>query len=275
MNNRALQARTLGLGASIVLLALAGAAVPSAQQPAADDWCRDESWGRDRATFCEVREFTVAATSGALAVRGTNGGIRVDGEARNDVHILAKVVASADSDARAREIAASIQLTPDLERVEADGPRGLRDREGWSVSYRLLVPRALNLSLQTTNGGISIRDVESKVEFRTTNGGVKLASVGGDVRGRTTNGGVDVDLDGPAWNGEGLDVETTNGGVKLAIPDQYSARLEASTSNGGMNIDVPGASHDRRARDVSVQIGSGGAPIRVRTRNGGLRVVRK
>ncbi len=33
--------------------------------------------------------------------------------------------------------------------------------------------------------------------------------VEGNVRGRTTNGGVDVELDGPSWQGEGLDVETT------------------------------------------------------------------
>jgi hypothetical protein len=99
--------------------------------------------------------------------------------------------------------------------------------------------------------------------------------MGGDVRGQTTNGGIDVDLDGPSWNGEGLDVETSNGGIKIAIPEHYSARLEASTDNGGLNIDYPGAPRDRRDRDVSVQLGSGGAPIRMRTNNGGVRVTRK
>jgi hypothetical protein len=31
----------------------------------------------------------------------------------------------------------------------------------------------------------------------------------------------------------------------------------------------------RRTRDVSVRLGAGGAPIRVRTSNGGVRVTRK
>ncbi len=73
---------------------------------------------------------------------------------------------------------------------------------------------------------------------------MKLTAVNGDVKGQTTNGGVDIDLDGSFWSGEGLDVETTNGGVKLSVPENYSARLEASTNNGGINID--GVNQSRR-----------------------------
>jgi len=261
---------TQGRLGTLALAALLAA--PVAAQQAGDDWCRNENRDNDRAVACVVREFKVAATAGTLAVSGTNGGISVEGEVRGDVRILAKLVATADSDARAREILAAIRLDPTLEQVEATGPR-TQNYEGWSVSYRLSVPRALNLSLRTTNGGITIHDIDSKVEFRTTNGGVKLSSVNGDVKGQTTNGGVDIDLDGTFWSGEGLDVETTNGGVKLSVPENYSARLEASTNNGGINID--GINQSRRNRDVTAQLGSGGAPIRVRTSNGGVRLTRK
>jgi DUF4097 and DUF4098 domain-containing protein YvlB len=262
----------VALGA--IILGLSVAAGAAGRQSSPDDWCNQERSNSDRATFCEVRQFTVPATAGVLAVTGTNGGITVAGEARGDVQVLAKVTTHADTEARAREIASAVRVNASLDRVDSDGPRNLQD-EGWSVSYRLAVPRALNLSLRTTNGGIRIEDVESRVEFQTTNGGVKLARVDGDFRGGTTNGGVDVELEGPAWQGEGLDVQTTNGGVRLALPEHYSANLEASTNNGGLNIDVPGAARDRRSRHLTVQLGSGGAPIRVRTSNGGVRVIRK
>jgi hypothetical protein len=260
---------------AVLVLLSASSAGPAAQQGSNDDWCRDENWGRERAGVCEVLEFTVAATSAVLTVQGANGGISVEGEARRDVRILAKVVATAETQARAREIAGEIRLSPTLEHVEAVGPRGLQRNEGWSVSYRLSAPRAVNLALKTSNGGITVRDMDSRVEFRTTNGGVKLSGLSGDIRGITTNGGVDVDLDGSAWSGEGLDVETSNGGVKLAIPENYSARLEVRTDNGGLNVDYPGAVQGRLGRDLSVQLGSGGAPIRVRTSNGGVKVMRK
>ena len=90
------------------------------------------------------------------------------------------------------------------------------------MSYRLTVPTVSMLSLKTTNGGISVRDVDGQVEFKTVNGGVKLSNVAGDFKGRTSNGGVDVDLDGPGWRGEGLDVETNNGpAADLRIPEDY------------------------------------------------------
>jgi hypothetical protein len=268
------QGRGGALVLSLLLAAPMGLGAAAEQQRGGDDWCRSDQSNSDRVSFCEVREFKVAATAGTLSVSGTNGGISVEGESRGDVHILAKVVATAETDGRARQIAASIRLTPTLDQVEASGPR-TQNREGWSVSYRLYVPRALNLALRSSNGGISLRDVDSKVEFETTNGGVKLTSVNGDVKGRTTNGGVDIDLDGTFWSGEGLDVETTNGGVKVTVPENYSARFEASTSNGGVNVDYPGVTQNRRNRDISTQLGSGGAPIRVRTTNGGVRLTRK
>ena len=268
--------RQLGLVAAAcatLLAARAGTATVAAQQ---DDWCRNERSGNnDRAQFCEVREFSVAATAGTLSVEGTNGGISVEGEARGNVRILAKVVATAETEQRARSIATAVRLNPTLEQVAAAGPQGLRNREGWSVSYRIAVPRALNLSLRTSNGGITVREVDSRVEFRTTNGGVKLIGLAGEVKGQTTNGGVKIELDGQSWSGEGLDVETSNGGVKLAIPENYNARLEAHTENGGFHSDHPGATTGRRGRDISLQLGSGGAPIRVRTSNGGVRITRK
>ena len=264
--------RACGFIVTLLLLMPAATSSPAAQGPG-DDWCREDRGSRDR-QYCEVRQFTVAATAGTLNVEGTNGGIAVAGQARGDVYVLAKITANARSQARAQEIVRAIRVNATLDRVDAEGPRDL-DREGWSVSYRLAVPRALNLSLRTTNGGINVQDVESKIEFETTNGGVKLMRVDGNVRGRTTNGGVDVELDGPSWAGEGLDVETTNGGVRVLVPEHYSAQLEAHTSNGGVSVNVPGTIRGHSDQEVYVQLGSGGAPIKLRTSNGGVRINRR
>src|SRR5215207_691611 len=197
MNRFVIRKPMLAAACAVVLLVPAGSTRVMAQQ-GNDDWCSQDRWGRDRAGVCEIREFTVAATGGTLEVSGTNGGISVEGESRGDVRILAKVVATAETQQRAKMIADAVQLAPTLDRVQADGPRNLQNREGWSVSYRISVPRALNLSLRTSNGGITVREVESKVTFRTSNGGVKLIGLSGDVRGQTSNGGVDIDLEGTA-----------------------------------------------------------------------------
>lgn len=257
--------------ASILLLALAA---PVSAQP--DDPCRDQGRGDGRYRHCEVREESMAA--GPLTVdAGRNGGIRVVAWDQPAIRVQAIVQAAASDEARARELASNVQVLVGGGRVSATGP----DRSGrdgrWSVSYRINVPRENDLDLRANNGGITIDGVKGTIVFATTNGGVRLTDLAGSVRGETRNGGVRVALSGQQWDGTGLDVQTTNGGVTLAIPDGYNAHLETRTVNGGFRSDYPitiqGELSTRRG--ISTALGAGGAPLRARTTNGGVRISRR
>lgn len=251
-------------------LALALGAAPSALAAQDASWCESERREDDR--YCEVREYTLDAP-GALEVDASpNGGIEVVAWDRDEVRILAKVVGRGSSEARAREIADEVEVETGRT-VRARGP-DVRRREGWWVSYRIQVPARYDLWLESTNGGVTVRGVQGSLRLQTTNGGVRLADVGGDVRARTTNGGMRVSLSGSRWEGEGLDATTTNGGVVLDIPDGYSAHLEAGTRNGGFRVDFPITVSGRLRRTLSTDLGAGGAPIRVRTTNGGVEIRR-
>jgi hypothetical protein len=233
------------------------------------------SWDDNYESHCEVRESTMPG--GALTVdAGQNGGISVEAWDRNDVRVRAIVRTNARSDERARQLASGVQIQSGGGRVSATGPDTER-RENWSVSYRINVPRRIDLDLSANNGGITINGVSGNMRFDTRNGGVRLADLGGRVNGRTTNGGLTVNLSGDRWDGEGIDVETSNGGVTLSIPDNYNAELEARTINGGLNIDFPitiqGELSTRRG--ITTTLGSGGPTVRVRTNNGGLKIGRR
>lgn len=267
----------VALVATALTSGLASAVLPAQQAASGGDRCDDRSnYGDERETYCEVREFTVPALGAPITVNAEpNGGISVQGSSRQDIHIRARVQATARTEDDARAIANRVEVVATGERVQASGPENLGRRQSWSVSYRLEVPERAPLSLRSSNGGISVRDINSRVEFRTVNGGVTLSRVGGSIEGRTTNGGISVDLDGRTWDGQGLDVETTNGGVKLSLPEGYSAHLEASTHNGGIHIDFPITVQGRIGRSISTDLGSGGPTLRVRTSNGGVKVARK
>lgn len=204
-----------------------------------------------------------------------NGGISVEGSSRGDIVVQARVVATAATEEEAKSIAARVQVVATAVRVDADGPRNLGRLEGWRVSYRLAVPIQTPLMLTTTNGGITVQAVDSRVELRTTNGGVKLSRMAGDVVGHTTNGGIDVDLDGTTWSGAGLDLQTTNGGVRMNIPVGYNAHLETGTKNGNIRIDFPVTFQGTLGQSFSTDLGSGGPTLRVRTSNGGVRITKK
>jgi hypothetical protein len=267
--------RTLCVCAAALGLTVSLRGAPAQQRPA-DDWCRDSGRDDDRGSYCEVREYTVPASGATMTVDAApNGGIRVDGAQRGDILVRARVSAQAGSDEEAKALAGRVQVTATADRVSADGPDNLARREGWSVSYELSVPPRTPLSLNSTNGGISIDNVQSRMDLKTVNGGVTLKRVGGDVRGRTSNGGVTVTLEGSTWDGEGLDIQTSNGGVNLAIPASYSAHLETRTNNGSLRVDFPITVQGRIDRSLSMDIGSGGPTIKVVTSNGGVRVTRR
>jgi hypothetical protein len=263
--------RRSGLAVALPVLALAVLAFPARSAARGDGGCREE--GGDRASHCEMREVTLPAGRDLVEVDAApNGGIEVEGWQRDHVRVMAKVVARADSEAEARALAAQVRIET-AGRVHAEGPRTQSPRS-WHVSYRLSVPQGVRLDLRTLNGGIALRDVSGTVDLRTTNGGVSVSRSSGRVTGRTTNGGLDVRLDGSAWDGEGLDLETSNGGVTLVVPEDYNAELETGTVNGGLNLDFPLTVQGRIKRRIAVTLGRGGAPIRAVTTNGGIRLRR-
>lgn len=241
------------------------------------NFCSDQNWSSDnKESFRDLREMTIPA-GGTLSVdSGRNGGISVKGENRSDVLVRACVQAWGSTLDAAKAAVSSVRVTTSGG-IRADGP----EESNYSVSFQILVPRSTDLSLKAHNGGVSINGVNGNIQFETVNGGVNLADLSGEVRGRTTNGGVNVALIGKSWNGAGMDVQTSNGGVRISVPDNYAANFEAGTVNGGFSSDIPalnvttenvGGGWRNRAREVKTSINGGGAPIRVATTNGGIRI---
>lgn len=236
------------------------------------EFCQNNNWSNgNRVSVNELRELPVAKTNLLTVDANRNGGISVKGSDRSDILVRACVQAWAESDSAARSLANSvkIQTSPIVQAENAS------EEKNWSVSYEILVPRNTNLKLTAHNGGIGISGVEGNLEFETTNGGISVKDVAGNVKGRTKNGGVNAKLEGKSWKGTGLDLETTNGGINLTMPENYSARLETGTVNGGFSSDLEltvKLKDFRRGVNINTDINGGGAPVRVVTTNGGVRI---
>jgi len=63
--------------------------------------------------------------------------------------------------------------------------------------------------------------------------------------------------------------------VRLSVPAQYNAHLDAGTTNGSVRIDFPLTVQGTIGKSFSTDLGSGGATLRVRTSNGGVKITKK
>lgn len=275
--------------AALAVIALASPAAAQRRTEFDDDarWldnCRDGWNGSDdRGRACEVRAVPTRLSGRALEVDGReNGGIRVLGWDGDSVKVTARIQANARSDEAAKDILKDIRVAQDGRRISADGPRfsndrGWRggDRESWSVSYVIFVPRRFDLRLEASNGSVGVNGVTGTLNLETTNGSVSVVDAGGDVRARTQNGSVNVELAGGRWDGRGLDAETQNGSVRIGIPASYAAQIETGTVNGRVNTDFPITLQGRIGRKMSIPLNGGGPTIRAETTNGSVSLLRR
>ncbi len=265
-----------GLGYSLLLLSLVAltTGVAAGQNRGGSMNCRDSWFDGDRLqSHCEITEQTIPAGGIINVDAGKNGGVAVKGSNRTDVLVRARIQTAALTTGEAEQLAKQIRIDTAGGRISGQGP-DQQDNNHWSVSFEVLVPNRTDLSLAAHNGGISISDVTGKIDFKCLNGGVNLNRVGGNVHGSTTNGGLNVILAGDRWDGEELDVKTTNGGVNMSVPENYSAHLETGTVNGNVSVDFPVTVQGRITKEISLNLGGGGATVRAMTTNGGVRLQR-
>ncbi len=250
---------------SAALCLFAGQGLTAADNCTADHW-----HSNNQPTVAESREQRLSAAANTNVNPGLNGGIRIHGWDHQDVLVRACIHASAPTEAEAQALLKEIKIVRGPADIEPDGPSNSSSRH-WNLSYEIWMPNKSNLQAHSINGGITIESLEGQIRFHTQNGGVNLTNVAGDVDGSTQNGGLTVQLNGSSWRGTGLRAETQNGGVNMSVPDGYSAQVEASTVNGGMHVNFP---VQLSGKTLTFNLGSGGAPVRVKTTNGGVHITK-
>lgn len=265
--------RFLGRSLLIVALATFTGVTMFAQKREGSLSCRENNWYNDRLVGnCEVREQTLAPTGATIAIDGRqNGGVAVKGWDQGQILVRARVQTGAPTAEEAKSLAQQIRIETSGSKIFASGPDRRRDYH-WDVSYEVFVPRRADISVETHNGGISIVEVNGRIDFTAVNGGVVLKKVGGAVRGSTTNGGLVIELTGDRWEGESLDVSTTNGGVVMSMPENYSANLQTGTVNGSVDVDFPVTVQGKISKQIAVNLGSGGPTVKAMTTNGGVKI---
>ncbi len=195
-----------------------------------------------------------------LWVKNRNGSIRVTGWAKEEVALKAEI-----RDSEQRPINLVVQRKgPDLD-IEA-----VSESSKWHLSFgfsrspncqmTLSVPHKLLGHFRTTNGSVSVVNLEGYARCETTNGNVTLKEVAGEVLAETTNGTVDARklkarIKGGTTNGRilledvlgGIKMETTNGSIVARGLDGWGEGISLETTNGSIEMELGQASGDLHA----------------------------
>jgi len=235
----------------------------------------------------ETRAFALK-DGGRLKVENINGIIEVSAWDKNEVELVAKFKPSSNdgrhmrldvkSDADSFELVASYPKNPE------DNSDSKERRRNQSCDIVLSVPRHVQASLKTANGGIAvngtngettletnngsiaINDTKGKLVANTTNGSISLNGASGYARASTVNGSISGSLDGA----DGLDLSTVNGSIKIKLLNP-NGTLEARTMNGSVKLNAPVAKDANTKKNyASARFGDGNAKMSLETVNGSV-----
>jgi DUF4097 and DUF4098 domain-containing protein YvlB len=159
--------------------------------------------------------------------------------------------------------------------IDVDGISGKLDLRSGDGSIK---GHALDGEVRAHTGDGSIRfdAVKGAVNVDTGDGSVHLEGTFTSLRARTGDGSVRIDAaPGSAPNGD-WDISTGDGTVTLALPEDFSAEIDAHTGDGRVHVTdmdlTTNASIEKRS--VRGRLGAGGNTVRVRSGDGSITLKR-
>lgn len=267
----------------------------------------------EAALLREQKRIAVTGTPN-LTVRSFDGTLEFRSWDRDEIVIDIERRAATAADARDIVVAVTESDGDILVEARRPPRSGFFEHIGQSsprVRMVLAVPRRLNLEARTADGAIMARDLTGRIELSTGDGSVRLQGIQGrmtirtgdgaitanelegsvtvstgdggvvlngrleELSARTGDGAIDVTvLPGSTMRGD-WNVSTGDGGVKILLPPDFNADIEATTGDGGIattGVAVVSPSgpqnRERRRRAFRGRVGQGGEMLTVRTGDG-------
>jgi hypothetical protein len=139
---------------------------------------------------------------------------------------------------------------------------------GGSIEGQQISGRA---QLRTSGGSITITDAAAELDVRTSGGSIRLQNVDGKVTAHTSGGSIEASFKGA---NRGVDLSTSGGGIRVGLPNDFKASVDAHSSGGSVSCDLPQTSSNRddSPNSLKADLNGGGPMLRTRTSGGSIRI---
>jgi DUF4097 and DUF4098 domain-containing protein YvlB len=222
------------------------------------------------------------AAGKAVEIKGVNGDIEAMGTNGSEVrlHAIKKGKKNNPSEVKIKVVEHAGGVTicavypskgePNECRPGAGGRMKVQENDV-SVQFEVEVPAAVHFIGRTVNGGISAEGIQARAEAHTVNGGIKVEAAG-LTTAETVNGGIKATVGEAGWS-DPVKLKTVNGAIKVSLPGDAAANVEAATVNGDIETDFPLTVKGKLGRRrIQGSIGGGGPLLELETVNGGIKL---
>lgn len=136
----------------------------------------------------------------------------------------------------------------------------------WRLDYRIKIPVASDLEINSGLGPIKVSGVEGLLRLNAIESNAELSLTGGDATIIVQRGTVNVEIPTRGWRGLGARVQVASGNLNVGLPPGFNADVDADVLRLGevKNSYSSFEARDRNgitARSLRVRAGSGGAML--------------
>lgn len=165
-----------------------------------------------------------------------------------------------------------------------------------SLEIRVSLPAASDLDVHTRDGNLDVSGIQGMQKLRTGDGNAELRGVSGTLDLETGDGNLDIEgrfdtlalhtgdgnietvvRSGSAMKG-GWTLRTGDGNIRIELPSNFAANVDAHTGDGHISSDFPIASttptSDSDRQDLRGPLNGGGQILQLRTGDGTIQIRR-
>ena len=210
---------------------------------------------------------------GNIELQNINGDVQISGWDSDLVQIKAVKRTFVKADLEKARI--QIDAEPDTIKIrtvyEKSHALDCEHNDQADVEFTIMVPRTAHLAkVELVNGNLTITNITGPVKASSVNGRINASGLEGVTHLSTVNGRLEAAFD---RIGSGAEVMSLNGPLKVTLPSNVNAELEASTVKGEIENDfsIP-VQNTNPGKELKVEMGSGGARIQIKNVNGAITI---
>ena len=257
---------------ALALVALVGGALAIAPCAQADEWTRQ--W-----TFGDAPDLHVTASDATVFIEASSGN-------RVEAVLKTRGISIGDSGVRVVDHQDGNRLDLDIREPSSHFGSGMK-----SIELRLRVPQKLLADVHTGDGSIRLRGLQGKMRMYTGDGSIEAEDLDGslearsgdgslriqgrfdNVQVRTGDGGVELRAVEGSQVRSDWSVETGDGSIRMNIPRNLAADVQARTGDGSIQLDVPITTDGiRNNRAIQGKLNGGGPLLALHSGDGSIRL---